>query len=179
MERNNGVYYKAKRSKIRRLENEIAKMQLDNEKTFSNSYDSPENDKIQFHKQIIQLFIFIFGVVSLGIGLWQSFSILSIKSGLAFLMLGNLKISNGICSIPVVAGVLTLVLFKKKAFPIALTSVGAVILLMNLIFDVGRISVEHPAISMIGVLALFCITLGGAALLTASAIMLRKMCFFK
>lgn len=169
------VYYKADKAKIRELENDIAEMKLDHEKTFKSVgiNTSVKSDEVSISRRFVQMLVFVAGVILLGAGLWNICSVFSIKSGFATLMLGNLRIAHGISCIPSVIGVILLLIFKKTWFSVTLTSVGAVIIALGIMSELGLISAGKSTSGTFWTMVFILLICAGTAMLALAIAKLR------
>ena len=110
-----------KKKKIRQLENDIENMKRDHAKTFG--YPEPEKKSVQ----VMEMLMFVAGIVCLSLGLFRLFSVLSITTELAALSIGRMKLSGSIFSMPLVVGIISFIICKNRKIPFIVTAIGAAV----------------------------------------------------
>lgn len=147
--------------KIRELENEIKRMQEENERTFSTTpvYSKPKKTG----NELLQFFL---GLIFLGLGLFWLFERTSVQTfgifGGAGIMFGNFMVPTGAVVIPFIIGVMLLFFLDNRIIGWIVTVLGLAIIVLAIILSV-RISFERT--SLFDFVLMFGLMASGAGLL--------------
>lgn len=107
-----------KKKKIKMLEEEIELMQKDHAETFG--YKLPKKIKLTPADGII----FIVGIMLIVTGLVWAACNISFLNGLALFSTGGVRFFKSLYSLPLIIGIASLILCKRKRIPALITAVG-------------------------------------------------------
>ena len=149
--------------KIKELENEIRRMQKENEKTFSDTSAGLPSRPKKTRNELLEFFI---GLILLGVGLFWLFQRTSVQTfgifGGAGIALGNFLSPTGAVIIPLVIGIILLFFLDNRIVGWVVTVLGLAIIVLAIILSV-RINFERT--SMFDFILMFGFMAAGSGLL--------------
>ncbi len=150
-----------KKKKIRQLEAEIRKMQIDHAKTFG--YDPP----VKRNEQIWDAVIFAAGAAFFAAGMMWIFTNLRVSAELAVIKVGGVRFFRSIYSLPLIIGIISFFLCGKKKITLIIMAAGFILAFTALLLNMDYSLIPVPLSLYISMVAVTCV---GLILLSVTAI---------